>query len=151
MGGGAIAWYLASITVVTGLPAWPAPVMGGVALVAVMVLFFGPSKTSALDKHIRRIDGQIEAAVGLRLALQDDLTNADDLQREYDCWRDETLRALPRGWRSDFTNPNRQEIGAFAAARVSDSEQAYLLVELEWDLHKLREIKRRMLHAPSSS
>ena len=90
------------------------------------------------------IDQRIEAAGSLRMDLRDDLTDMRDMDRRYGQWRNETLGVLPEGWRSDFTVPRRDEVEQFEARRMSDSEQARLLVQLELDLHRLRGIRDQM-------
>ena len=62
-------------------------------------------------------------------------------------WRAKTKRRLPKGWRSDFTSPDPVARQAFLAGRTPRSDREAAALHLEWDLHKLRDMKERMRSA----
>jgi hypothetical protein len=103
--------------------------------------WLGIAQANGGRTDIAAVDGCIEAAGPLREDLQDDLTDPSALQQRYDEWRAATVAVLQSGYRGDFTSPDRSDLQRFVGQRASDSHQAHLLVQLDWDLHKLRRIK----------
>lgn len=99
----------------------------------------------------RRLDRRMTAAEGLQRVLADDSGEMSALQAEYEAWRSQTEKTVPEGWKSNFKQAGGpafaefdETIKADSRFKRKDSPQKKLLERLEWDLHKLRNIKDKL-------
>jgi hypothetical protein len=110
------------------------------------------SHWASQNTNSRHVDKRITAAEGLRDALLDDEGDESVLRAEYNAWRKETERVLPKGWESDFKMAGNAAFAEFDKTIEKDpvfskrtaSPQKALFKNLEWDLYKLRDMKEKI-------
>jgi hypothetical protein len=90
------------------------------------------------------VERQLSAALPLRLAFSEASVDYASVERTWIDWRDETVRALPRPWRLQFTSTDLTTRHVALAGHPIGSGRAAAAARLDWDIYRLRQIQDRL-------